>query len=111
MHSRIRDQGNSLTTAAIFSASFSAGMTTETSAKLEAPAQTAAGTRRWGLWNQQGPAKFLIFFAIPNLSHRLLSGIAKRKAVVAAHRERCNAAGKSLAVGGDVHQAPGTAAQ
>src|SRR5580658_5358616 len=104
MHSPIRSHGNSLTTAAIFSASFSAGMTTETSAKSEAPAQAAIGTGRGRLWAQQGFAEILVFVAIPNFAHGLQCGIAERKAVVAAHRERRDATGECLAVGGDVHQ-------
>ncbi len=111
MHSRISSHGISLTNAAIFSASFRAGMTTETAAKSEAPAQAAIGTGRGRLRAQQRAAKLLVFFAIPDFAHGLLGGVAQGKAVVAAHRKRSNATGKRLAVRGDVHQAPGTAAQ
>src|ERR1700728_4660174 len=113
MHSRIRPQGISRTTAAMFSASFNAGITTETPCrpKSEAPAQPTTGAGGGRLRAQQGSPEFLVLFAVPDLTHGLLGGVAQGEAVVAAHGEWRNATGQGLSVGSDVHQAPGTAAE
>src|SRR5882757_1958745 len=112
MHSRIKFHGISRTTDPMFSASFNAGMTTETPwTKSEAPAQTTAGTGGGRVRAEQGAAKVLVLFAVPNLAHGLLGCVAESKAVIAAHGEWCYAAGQGLAVSGDVHQAPGPAAE
>src|SRR6202453_3491305 len=113
MHSRIRSQGSSRTTAAMFSASFSAGITTETPCrpKSEAPAQPTIGAGRGRLRTEQCAPEFLVLFTIPDLTHGLLRRVAQGEAVVAAHGEWRDATGKRLSVGRDVHQAPGTAAE
>src|ERR1700677_5185996 len=113
MHSRIRPHGISRTTAAMFSASFNAGITTETRCrpKSEAPAQPTIGAGRGRLRAEQCAPEFLVLFAVPNLTHGLLRGVAQGKAVVAAHGEWSDTTGESLSVGGDVHQAPGTSTE
>src|SRR5580698_2316874 len=113
MHSWIRPQGISRTTAAMFSASFNAGITTETRCKpkSEAPAQPTTRASRGRLRAQQCTPEFLVFFAVPDLTHGLLGGVAQGEAVVAAHGEGSDATRKRLPVGRDVHQAPGTAAE
>jgi len=60
---------------------------------------------------QQCAPEFLVLFAVPDLTHRLLGGVAQGETVVATHGEWSDATGKRLSVGGDVHQAPGTAAE
>src|SRR5262249_43258498 len=75
------------------------------------PSQPAAGAS--GRWRvaQQRLAELPVSLAVPDLAQALLCRVAEREAVVAAHREGRDAAGQRLAVRGEVHQRPRTAAQ
>src|SRR5258707_10402035 len=78
---------------------------------LKAPAQTAvvAGGGRGA--GEQAFAEALVFRAVPYLAQAALRGIAQGEATVTLHAEGRDAAGQNAAVGGDVHQRPGTAAE
>ena len=78
---------------------------------LEAPAQAAvgAGGRRGA--GEQAFTEALVFGAVPYLAEAVLRGVAEGEAAVALHAEGRDAAGQNAAIGGDVHQRPGTAAE
>src|SRR5258705_11301586 len=78
---------------------------------LKAPAETAvaAGGSRGA--SEKALAEALIVGAVPYLAEARLRGVAEGEAAVALHAERRDAAGQNAAVGGDVHQRPGAAAE
>src|SRR5262249_20962078 len=77
----------------------------------EAPPQPAPGAGLGRLVGQQRAAKRLVALSVPDLLQGLLGCIAEREAVIAAQRERGDAAGQRAAMRGEVHQRPGTPAQ
>src|SRR5271155_3864959 len=78
---------------------------------LQAPAEAAVGAGgRWSAGEQAG-AEALVLGAVPDLAEARLGGVTEGKASVALHREGSDAAGQDTAVGGDVHQRPGPAAE
>src|SRR6266571_5539783 len=83
-------------------------MSTPTS---QAPAQSAIGAARGRCVAQQLMAKFSVGFAVPDLAQRLLRRLSERECVVAAHRERRDAAWQRPAVRGEIHQGPRPSAQ
>src|SRR5262245_15650640 len=123
-----KGRGISWTTCAIDCSSSSVGMTTTTrpaaaasaasrwlrsgaSVILEAPAQAAVRTSARRAVGQQCLAERAVGRAVPDLLQRFLGGVAQRVVLVAALRERSNAARQGPAVGGEIHHRPGSPAQ
>src|SRR6266566_3725189 len=77
----------------------------------QAPAQSAIGAACRRCVAQQLMAKFSVGFAVPDLAQRLLRRLSERECVVAAHRERRDAAWQRPAVRGEIHQGPRPSAQ
>jgi hypothetical protein len=78
---------------------------------LQAPAKTAVVAGRGRGAGEKAFTEALIFRAVPYLAEAALRGVAQSEAAVALHAERRNATGENAAVGGDVHQGPGTTAE
>src|SRR5690348_6564381 len=102
--------GIAATTAAIVASSLRVGITAATRRRgdiaSEAPAQPAAGAGGGRPVAQQRRAKFAVARAVPDRAQRLLRRVAERERVIAALRERRDAARQDAAVRGDVHQRP-----
>src|ERR1700739_2109017 len=77
----------------------------------ETPTQAAARAGSRWLLAQERAAEFLIACATPDFAQTLLGGVPEREAVVAAHRERSDAAGQCFAVRREIHEGPRAAAQ
>src|SRR5204863_6838436 len=75
-------------------------------ARSQAPAQAATAARGRRLVTQQRGAEMPIALAVPDLAQALLGPVAQGETVIAAHRERGDAARQGAAMRGDVHQAP-----
>src|SRR5262245_52421164 len=121
-------RGMPWTTCAIDCSSSSVGMTTvmrpaaaastvpsllrrAASIMLEAPAQAAVRTSVGRPVGQQRLPERAVGCAVPDLLQRLLGGVAQRVVLVAALRERSDAAWQRPAVGGEIHHRPGSPAQ
>src|SRR5262249_13497525 len=121
-------RGMPWTTCAIDCSSSSAGITTAmrpaaatstirsslrraTSIMLEAPAQPAARASVRRPVGQQRLTERTVGRAVPDFQQRLLGGVAQRVVLVAALRERRDAARQRPSVGGEIHHRPAPSAQ
>src|SRR5215472_11068558 len=78
---------------------------------LQAPPQAAIGAAGRRRLAEQIASKRAVFLSIPNIAQRILGRITEREGVVAAHRERGDAARQRLAVCGEIHERPRPRAQ
>ena len=108
MISSTTSRGSVAIVAAIVAASFSVGMIATTRFtcvhRLQRSPQPAHGLRRRVA--QQRCCGILVGRAVPDLAQCLLCRVAQRIAVVAARRERRDAARQRAAMRGEIHQRP-----
>src|SRR5580704_1389739 len=99
-------RGSARTTPAIEAPSSSVGITTAVRMALEAPAQAAARARGWRVVGEEAGTERPVGRAVPDIAQALLRGVAERVVLVAALRERRDAARQRAAVRGEIHHVP-----
>ena len=109
MISRTRSRGISVTTAAIDLRLVQ--RRDDDGRRLEAPSQPAILARLRRRVADQRCAEILVGGAVPDLAQALLGRVAERVGLVAARRERRDAARQRAAMGGEIHQRPRPAAR